>query len=144
MKKRAKKKAAKKEKPVVLKADMVEARSVILVDQDGIERAYLGCEAATDDMDGFSLLHLKDPSGMPRVSIQLSDCGEAAISFFQADGTKRIGLVVSEGGSGIGVEDQDGQPCVQMGIRDNPEAIPELSVRDSKHQRTWKAFDGVS
>ena len=94
----------------------VRARSFVLVDDNGKDRAAL---AMTED---GPRLFLSDENGEPRVTLSVQKDG-ARLSLWDENGKNRVGLSVLKNGPGVSVTKD----------------MPNLTLMDGKGKVVWKA-----
>lgn len=126
----------------VLRVNALEAREIRLVDESGRERASLTCSGGTSGQEGYVVVQLNDGNGLPRIELQVDDQG-CSIRLNTPDDARGVSLQVADGiGTGIGVNDQKGDPRIRIGIS-HPESAdprgchPEVTMIDDGIQRSW-------
>lgn len=128
---------------------MLEARSIVLVDQYGTERVSLACSAGDGRAGGFTVIHVNDDKGRPSLTLQVDSFGNPSICLFTRGNAPGISLSVNNGhGNGIGIADSLGKPCIELGIP-GPESNdprgrqPDITVIDEQGRRFWSVFQGT-
>ena len=132
-----------------LTVDVVEAQSIILVDEYGTERASLSCSGGDDGTGGHTVVHLHDDEGRPRIMLQVDARGNPAICLFNSNNSPGISTAANAGlGNGLTICDPDGKPVIIMGIpgpesEDPRGSKPEITVFDEQSRTGWTVSDGT-
>src|SRR5688500_20384271 len=87
--------------------DVVKARAFVLVDESDHVRASLFCSTGKG-REGFTVLHLNDGAGRPRITLQVHDNNEVGVLLFTEKNTIGVSLGLSNHGNGVSIEDSDG------------------------------------
>lgn len=130
--------------PRKLAADVVQARALVLVDEQGKHRASLSC--SSDGDQGFTVFHLNDGEGRPRITLQIDSAGNPSVVLFTSDNGCGVSLAVNENGSGVSITAE--RSGISFGVpgpkNDDPRGChPSIDVVDSKGKRTWSVFEGI-
>jgi hypothetical protein len=140
-----KRKRANRE-PSKLTAEVIAARAFVLVDESGRERATLSCGVGEDGT--FTVIHLNDDEGRPRITLQVGDKGDSSIILFTSGGGTGVSLAATGTGNGVWIADAEGRPCIMAGVpgsdsHDPRGPGPKLDVLDEDRKRTWSVFEGT-
>ena len=120
-----------------LTADVVTAKSFVLVDDKNRERGILSSAG------GAVVFHLSDHVGRPRITLQVDRDGNPGICLFTEDNAPAVSIGIHrDRGNGMFIGDADGVPCVEIGIpnagSDHPLGeSPFVVVRDHDGQQLW-------
>lgn len=101
--------------------DVIETQALLLVDENGTERARLSTYG------GLTSLQFFDDDRSPRLTLQLDDTG-ANITLLGANRAFGIRLSAHESANLIELYDAQGVPCIQI-------AMPTVSERPSPHRK---------
>ena len=143
-------KKKRKNRPTKLAIDVVEARSFVLVDEYGNERASLSCTGGSGDGEGVTVVHINDSQRRPCLSIQVDEQGNSNICLFTMNSAPGVSIVVdSSRGNGLGITDGEGKPCIMLGVpgpesQDPRAPTPDISIIDEQGRRFWSAFGGTA
>ena len=138
-----KRKRTGKQQPSKLAIDLVQARSFVLVDEQGHERASLSCSS---ENGGYTVLHLNDNDGRPRITLQIDGNGNPGLILFAADNSPGVSLAVKDDGSGLSITRGDNPSIISIGVPGPSNARgshPSIDVIDSAGHRTWSVFTGM-
>jgi hypothetical protein len=135
----------KRRKPSTLTVDVIEARSIVLVDEAGNPRVSLACSNGQGEKS-FTIIHLNDDSGRPRITLQVDGNGNAGIVLHTANNASGVSIAVNDAGNGMSISDSEGQPGISMGFpgpnsNDPRGNRPNIDVVDLTGKRTWSVFE---
>lgn len=138
-----------KRQPKKLTVDVVEARAFVLVDEYGVERASLSCFGGDGGTGGWTVIHINDDDGRPRLTLQVDDHGNPSLCLFTRNNSPGVAMAVNNGhGNGLSITDWQGKSCIMLGIpapesNDPRGQHPDITVIDEQGRRTWSAFAGT-
>lgn len=123
-----------------IEADVVRAKSFVLVDDQDRDRATLS--AVPSGKNGAVVLHLSDHNGLPRISLQIDENGNPSICLFTENSAPSVSLAIDKDrGNGIMVGDEEGRPCVMIGVPGaKAECLsdsPHIIVLDQEGEELW-------
>ena len=136
-----------KRQPKKLAVDVIEAQQIILVDEYGTQRASLSCSGGDGDAGGYTVIHIKDDEGRPRIMLQVDDQGNPCICLFTRNNSPGVSMAVDHGhGNGLTICDSEGKPCIMLGIggpdsNDPRSPEPEITMIDEHGRKVWTVFD---
>ncbi|MDB4731541.1 hypothetical protein OAF74_01755 [bacterium] len=142
-------KKRRKKQQTKLAIDQIEARSLVLVDEYGNQRANISCSGGEDGVSGYVGIQLTDHTGRPVISIQVDDEGNSNIQLCNVNNSSGVSMAVSERGNGLSINNSEGKPCIMMGApgpkSDNPDApSPRVAVLDTAKKKIWQPFTGTN
>ena len=118
-----------KRQPKKLNIDVIQTQALVLVDENGTERASLSTYG------GLTSLQFFDDDRSPRLTLQLDDTG-ANMTFLGANRAFGIRLSAHETANLIELYDAQGVPCIQI-------AMPTVSEPPSPHREPNADGDGA-
>lgn len=132
-------KAARRKSEKTIKADVVEARRLRIVDERGTERASL---SASKD---YCVLHMNDDKRRPVITLQVSNEGAFVCLFTQGNSPGvYLGLSYANG-TGVTIADLEGKQRIFQGVP-GPDSQngpfhdqPNIVVIDLQGNQTWAA-----
>ena len=137
-----------KRQPKKLAIDVIEAQSIVLVDEYGTERARLSCLGGNGGTGGYTVIHVNDDTGRPTITLQVDGRGNPSICLFTRNSAPGVSMAVNSAqGNGLSIGSSEGKPCIMMGVpgpeSDDPRApTPEITVIDEQGRRVWSVFGG--
>lgn len=129
--------------PSKLSADVIETQAISLVDATGKQRAIITC-GLDDENRGFTVVHLNDDQGRPRITLQVDDAGHPSIVLFTADNATAVSFAANSVGNGLAINGVGG--CISLGVpapepNDPRGSGPKIDVVDTAKGRTWSVFE---
>jgi hypothetical protein len=130
--------------PSKLSIERLEVGMIVLVDEQGVERAMLTCSTGPE-IGCATWLHMNDEQGRPRLSLQVNELGSSVCLYSQNDAT--LSMKASEAhGVGIWVSDRASNSSVSIGVpgpkSGDPRGIhPDITVMEAG--RGWSVFTGT-
>lgn len=126
-----------------LTADVVTAKSFVLIDDENRERASISSVPSGDN--GAVVVQLSDHVGRPRITLQVDDDGNTSIGLFTESNAAAVSLAIDrDRGCGIVVGDASGVPCVQIGVpnvgsEEFLDGAPHVIVSDHDGHPLWSS-----
>lgn len=143
------KKKSKRRQTCKLNIDVLETRSIVLVDEFGKQRARLSCDGGDGGVGGFTHIQINDDRGQPRIELQVDTAGNASIRLATSNDGSGVSMAVNEGsGNGLSIGDHEGKPQITLAIPhpdsgDPRGAQPDITVIDNQSRRGWSALNGT-
>jgi len=93
--------------------DSIVARSIRIVDDEGNVRMNLGATATGPGLCGVQIM---GRTGLPLIDLQVTDFGEATLSFTGPDNQTAISIGINQSSHGMSVTTKDGTPVLYFGV----------------------------
>lgn len=107
-----------RDKTKKLEADVVTARSFVLVDEKGKSRGEFSTYGDA------VVLHLTTKQGEPMLTLQLDDNDFPSIALFSKGGKIAISFASGKNSTGLGISDPNGSSGIEIGMAHDPAAKP--------------------
>lgn len=129
-------------------ADVTQTRALHIVDAQGTVRIRCAAPESPTQGDTAVAIELLDPSGQPRLELQLDDTGEPSVRLWNGTHGLAITMSVSSDGNCILVGNKQGQPRILLGVIESSDATSlqphaDIQVVDEKGGRQWSSFAGI-
>jgi len=132
-----------------LTCDSIETKSLLLIDDNGCQRAQMSCVSATDKKPGHTVFHIYDATGAPKVTFQVSDSDGQFIALFNSNNNSPAISILSnpEQGNGITITNGDGHPLINLAVHGNASrrtpGDSEISTACEDQTEVWSVVNGV-